>query len=79
MVTAELCPSQIGRAASLVHTTSNGKPETVIEFQKDRWDVRFFMVGTLALPQGPWENDHFYIHGQSIQKGDNQTFVVRNY
>jgi hypothetical protein len=76
-VTAELCPSQVGRAASLVRISDDGEPETLCSFEKDRFRVGLFMMGTLNFPSGPWAPDRFYLHGVGLQQADNETFVVR--
>jgi hypothetical protein len=77
VVGAELCPSQIGQSASLVHVSGAGRPATVVSFPKDRFNVDYFMFGTLSMPQGPWLPDRFYFHGIGLRGADNETFVVR--
>jgi hypothetical protein len=76
-VTAELCPSQVGRAASLWHLDAAGKLECLGRFDKDRWPVGLFLPGTLHFPSGASRRDEFYFHALGLQGIDNRTFRVR--
>lgn len=76
-VTAELCPSQVGRAAALWHLTAAGKLECLAALEKDRWPVSLFLPGTLHFPSGEGRPDEFYFHAVSLRSADNRTFSVR--
>lgn len=52
-VTAELCPSQVGRAATLWEVHPDRTCTRVAIFKKDWLPVRYFMPGTLDFPNGP--------------------------
>ncbi len=76
-VTAELCPSQIGRSATLWHVDERDALARCASFEKDRLHAAFFMVGTLHLARGPGFRDRFYMHGVALAGADHRTFVVR--
>ena len=76
-VTAELCPSQIGRSATLWHVDEKDTLSRCASFEKDALHVAYFMVGTLHLARGPGFRDRFYMSGVALQRADNRTFVVR--
>jgi hypothetical protein len=75
-VTAELCPSQVGRSATLWHVDGCGKVSALTSFPKDRLHVDYFMMGTLHLPLGPGERHRLYLHGVGLEGADDRTFVV---
>ncbi|HVN37870.1 MAG TPA: hypothetical protein VMW19_06805 [Myxococcota bacterium] len=76
-VTAELCPSQVGRSATLWHVSSSGRMTRVASFEKDTLSVRFFLPGTLHFPRGPGCSRGFWIHGVALEAADDRTFAVR--
>jgi len=76
-VTAELCPSQIGRSATLWHVDESGAISACASFEKDALHLVYFMVGTLHLARGPGLGDRFYLSGVALKGADNRTFVVR--
>jgi len=45
-VTAELCPSQQGKSASLWHVSEVGDLKQIFSVEKDRLPVKYFMPGT---------------------------------
>ena len=75
-MTAELCPSQIGRSATLWHVDGNDDLSRCTSFEKDPWPLRYFMVGTLHLARGPGFPDRFYMHGVALRGADHRTFVA---
>ena len=75
-VTAELCPSQRDRCATLWHLTDNGCDQ-IVSFEKDYLHVDYFMPGTLHFSGGPGLPDRFWFSGVGLRKADNQTFCVR--
>jgi hypothetical protein len=76
-VTAELCPSQVGRSATLWHIDEGDNLSSCAAFEKDALHVVYFMVGTLHLARGPGFSDRFYMHGVALKGADHRTFVVR--
>lgn len=76
-VTAELCPSQIGRSATLWHVDEKDHLTRCVSFEKDALHAGYFMVGTLHLARGPGFADRFYMHGVALRGADDRTFVVR--
>ncbi len=75
-VTAELCPSQQGRAASLWRLDPSGELQRLAGFEKDRLPVGLFLPGTLHFPTGPGRADEFYFHGVGLRGADGRTFRV---
>ena len=75
-VTAELCPSQIGRSATLWRLEEGGRPAPLVSFEKDRWPAGLFMVGALHMPNGPGAPDHFYLSGVGLGGADDRTYRV---
>jgi hypothetical protein len=76
-VTAELCPSQIGRSATLWHVDESDRLSRVASFEKDALHVVYFMVGTLHMARGPGFADRFHVHGVALKGADNRTFLVQ--
>jgi hypothetical protein len=75
-VTAELCPSQKGRAAELWRFVEDGAPERVATLEKDRYSVRYFMPGTIDFPRGPGESDRVLFRATALA-GDNRMFSLK--
>ncbi|UCE02093.1 MAG: hypothetical protein JSW67_12655 [Candidatus Latescibacterota bacterium] len=75
--TAELCPSQVGRSASLWHVDGDGKLEKLFALEKDRWPVGFFLPGALHLSLGPGIDGTFFFQAVALQGADGRTFHVR--
>jgi hypothetical protein len=75
-VTAELCPSQVGRSATLWHVSEGQGLARVLSFEKDFLPVRFFLPGTLHFPRGPGLSNCLWIHGLGLKGADNRTFAV---
>ncbi len=73
-VTAELCPSQVGRSATLWHVDAEDQLSRVESFAKDRLSVKYFMPGTLHFSRGPGLGDRFYLNGVGV-RGENRTFI----
>ena len=76
-VTAELCPSQIGRSATLWHVDADDKLSRCFSIEKDWLHRVVFMVGTLHLPCGPGSTDRLHLHGVALKGADQRTFVLR--
>lgn len=76
-VTAELCPSQVGRSATLWRLDPAGKLERLAAFEKDRLPVALFLPGTLHLSRVPGRAGEFYFHAVGLRAADNRTFRVR--
>jgi hypothetical protein len=74
-VTAELCPSQKGRAAELWRVDENGSCERVLTLEKDRYSVKYFMPGTIDFPRGPGLADRLLFRATALA-GDNRTFSI---
>lgn len=75
-VTAELCPSQKGRSATLWHVSEGSELSPVTSFEKDAWDRRLFMHGMLHFPRGPGLNGSLLFHAVGLKSADNRTFRV---
>jgi len=76
-VTAELCPSQVGRSATLWHVSPTDQLSRVASFEKDALSVRWFLPGTLHFPLGPGSSRGFWLHAVALEAADDRTFVVR--
>lgn len=73
-VTAELCPSQDGKSATL-WTVHDDALERVVSFDKDRWPVKL-LPGTLHFPLGPGVEDGLYFQGVALENADARCFCV---
>jgi len=74
-VTAELCPSQKGRAAELWRVRDDGSCKRVLTLEKDRYSVKYFMPGTIDFPRGPGLPDKLLFRATALA-GDNRTFSL---
>lgn len=75
-VTAELCPSQVGRNASLWHLPRGGPLRCLRSIEKDVWPIQF-LPGTLHFPGGPGFEDRFHFHALALAGADNRVYEVR--
>lgn len=73
-VTAELCPSQRGRAACLWHVSPECHCEAVACHEKDRWSPRYFLPGAFYFPAGPGIPGGSYVHTIALSGVDGFTF-----
>lgn len=73
-VTAELCPSQDGKSATL-WTVHDGALSRVVSFDKDRWPVKL-LPGTLHFPLGPGVEEGLYFQGVALKDADARCFRV---
>ena len=76
-VTAELCPSQTGRSASLWHVDSHDNVKNIFSINKDPYPVTYFLPGAFHFSNGPGLNNQFFLHCIALQYADNQTYVVQ--
>lgn len=76
-VTAELCPSQTGRSASLWRVVEGKKLERMLSLEKDALPIGAFMPGTLHFPLGPGLPDEVVFHAVALRGVDNRTFRIR--
>lgn len=76
-VTAELCPSQQGRHASLWHVCDGERGERVLSIDKDYLPVRFFQPGTWQFAHGPGLPDRLLVHLVGLAGSDNRTYSLR--
>lgn len=77
-VTAELCPSQLGRHATLWHVAPDDSVGRALTVSKDMLSVRYFMPGLFCFPRGPGLSKKIYLHFQGLRGTDNQTFCLRH-
>lgn len=75
-VTAELCPSQRGRSASLWHVDAEGRLNKLVAFEKDVWPVSFFLPGTIHFPNGPEVAEELFFQTVALRGVDGRTFRV---
>ena len=75
-VTAELCPSQVGRNATLWHLRPGGELRPLRSIAKDVWPIQF-LPGTLHFPGGPGLQDRFHFHCLALAGADNRVYEVR--
>ena len=75
-VTAELCPSQVGRSATLWHVEKDDHLTRVVSIEKDFLHRGYFMRGTMHFPQGPGLADELLFHALGLKGADNRTFRV---
>lgn len=71
-VTAELCPSQEGRSATL-WTVRGGVLSRVAGMAKDRWPV-WLLPGALHFPCGPGTREGLYFQGVALRGADARCF-----
>lgn len=76
-VCAELCPSQVGRSATLWHVAPDGRLAPVRSFEKDVLPVHWFMFGTLNFPRGPGAGDEVLLHGVAVRDADDRSFRLK--
>lgn len=76
-VTAELCPSQESRKATLWHADGHDRVERVASFSKDRLPVAYFLPGTLHFPRGPGLRGELFFHTVGFTGSDNRTYRAR--
>jgi hypothetical protein len=76
-VTAEMCPSQTDRCASLWRVGEDGGTEHILQMTKDHWNKKYFMPGTLHFPSGPGLDDRVLFHAVGLARADNRTFSLR--
>lgn len=76
-VSAELCPSQQGRNASLWWVDASGRCRRIASFPKDRLHVRYFQPGVLGFARGPGLEAEFLFTGAALRGADGRTFRVR--
>ena len=78
-VTVELCPSQVGRSATLWHLDREDQLNRIAGFEKDAWPVSYFLPGTIHFPCGPGVADEFFVQTVALHGVDGRTFrVYRN-
>jgi len=76
-VTAELCPSQKGRAAAVWSVAGDDSARPIASFEKDRLRKDLFMYGTLHFSLGPGVPNRFWFQGVALEGADGQTYCVR--
>jgi len=76
-VTAEICPSQADRRATLWHVAHDDQVEPVLQLEKDFLHKRYFMPGTLHFPGGPGIAGQVFFHAVGLRTADNRLFSVR--
>ncbi len=76
-VTAELCPSQRGKEASLWWLRDGESACRVAASDKDMLPVKYFLAGTWYFPQGPGIPDGLLLHGVGLRGADNRTFTLQ--
>jgi hypothetical protein len=76
--TAENAPSQTKNVAGLWNVDSTGQLNRIAVFEKDRWDVRLFMFGTIHFPFENRFDDRLYFSLLGVE-GDNSTYCLRRY
>jgi len=76
-VTAELCPSQTSRSATLWNLNPEGTCSPIASILKDRLPVGYFMPGTLHFPLGPGLAGELIFHGVGLIGFDNRTYMAR--
>jgi hypothetical protein len=75
-VTAELCPSQTDRAATLWRVNNESTLAHVASFEKDWLSTTYFMPGTLHFAAGPGVPGELLVQGVGLKQADNRTFRV---
>jgi hypothetical protein len=76
-VTAELCPSQTGKHASLWHLRDGERPHRMLTIPKDALPVRWFQPGTWQFARGPGLPDRLLVHLLGLAGHDNRTYSLR--
>lgn len=76
-VSAELCPSQQGRCATLWHVDGSDRLTRVHSFSKDALPVRYFLAGTLCFPRGPGRSGGTFVSAVGLRGADDRSFSLR--
>ena len=74
-VTAEKCPSQLSQAATLWCIEDGHSLFKIKSYEKDFYNYRYFMNGTIHFPQGR-HSDEILFNGVGLKGADNRTFRV---
>jgi hypothetical protein len=75
-VTAELCPSQVGRSASLWVLDGRENVDRVLSVEKDRWSPTYFLRGMIQFPEGPGRAEGVFFHTVALAGVDSRTFLL---
>jgi hypothetical protein len=75
-VTAELCPSQVGREASLWHVGDGIPARKIWAAEKDRFSPKWFLRGMLHFAQGPGSGNETYFNAVALRGLDNRSFRI---
>lgn len=75
-VAAELCPSQVGRSATLWHVNEHNSLSRVVGYEKDLFG-KHLMPGTLHFPAGPGLPNQLIYHAVALAGADNRTYIAR--
>lgn len=73
-VTAELCPSQTDRHATLWHVDGRESVNRIAAIEKDSFSNKYFMHGTLNFPCPGESSDELLFHGVALRQADNRIF-----
>ena len=77
-VTAELCPSQSDKYASLYTVDSNDKMERVLDIKKDFFSVKYFLPGAFYFPAGPGVANKMLINTVALRHKNSNSFSLNN-
>lgn len=76
-VTAELCPSQVGRSAAVWNVQGQDPGQEVLSHEKDFWPGRYFLPGTWHFPAGPGLPNQLFVSGVALRGADHRTFCLK--
>jgi len=74
--TAELCPSNPERTASVWHIDESGNCQAILTLKKDVWPTKYFQFGHYCFPclSSPGNGDALHFHAIGLARADGKTF-----
>lgn len=76
-VSAELCPSQHDRNATIWHLSlSEGTCKSLLSMRKDRLPIKYFLPGTIHFARGPGRADEILFQAVALEGVDSSIFRI---
>ena len=75
-VTAELCPSQPDKYASLYTVDLKDRMERVLDIKKDFFSVKYFLPGSFYFPAGPGVTNKIFINTVALKPNNSNSFSL---
>jgi hypothetical protein len=75
-VTAEMCPSQVDRKATVWHVSPEHVCAPLFSLVKDRLPGRLFLPGTIHFARGPGRDAEALFQAVALERADSATFRI---